>query len=46
MKNRLILIEGIPGLGKITIAIRLKDYLISQGEKVKIFSEGDYLRSI
>lgn len=41
MKNRLILIEGIPGSGKSTIASRIKDYLQNTGIKVKLYSEGD-----
>jgi hypothetical protein len=41
VKNRLILIEGIPGSGKSTIASRLKDYLQNTGIKVKLYSEGD-----
>ena len=41
MKNRLILIEGIPGSGKTTIARKVKEYFEGRGEKVKLFSEGD-----
>lgn len=41
MKNRLILVEGIPGSGKSTIANKIKDYLGSKGIKTKLFNEGD-----
>ncbi|WBW97056.1 thymidylate kinase [Oceanirhabdus sp. W0125-5] len=41
MKNRLILVEGIPGSGKSTIAYKIKEYLESQGIKAKLYSEGD-----
>lgn len=41
VKNRLILIEGIPGSGKSTIANKIKEYLESRGIKVKLYSEGD-----
>jgi hypothetical protein len=41
LKNRLILIEGIPGSGKTTTAARLRDYLTDKGIKVKLYSEGD-----
>lgn len=34
-------IEGIPGSGKTTYAKRLYDHLISQGETVELFNEGD-----
>ena len=41
MKNRLILVEGIPGSGKTTISNKIKEYLESKGIKVKLYSEGD-----
>ena len=41
MKNRLILVEGIPGSGKSTIANKIKDHFETMGIKVKLFSEGD-----
>lgn len=41
MKNRLILIEGIPGSGKTTISKKIKDYLEDKGLKVKLFTEGE-----
>ena len=41
MKNRLILVEGIPGSGKSTISNKIKEYLESKGIKVKLYSEGD-----
>lgn len=41
MKNRLILVEGIPGSGKTTISNRIKQYFESKGIKVKLYNEGD-----
>lgn len=41
MKNRLILIEGIPGSGKSTISSKVRDYLESKGVKVKLYNEGE-----
>lgn len=41
MKNRLILVEGIPGSGKSTISYKIKEYLESKGIKAKLYSEGD-----
>ncbi len=41
MKNRLILIEGIPGSGKSTMAGKLKDYLDSKCIPAKVYREGD-----
>jgi hypothetical protein len=41
MKNRLILIEGIPGSGKTTIAGKLKDFLESIGCHTELYKEGD-----
>jgi len=41
MKNRLILVEGIPGSGKSTIANKIKRYLEEQGIHVRLYSEGD-----
>lgn len=40
MKNRLILVEGIPGAGKTTMAKSIAKDLSSKGMKVKIFEEG------
>lgn len=37
MKNRLILIEGIPGSGKTTIANKLKEHLVNKGVNVKLY---------
>ncbi|BES65530.1 hypothetical protein SANA_19690 [Gottschalkiaceae bacterium SANA] len=39
--NRLILIEGIPGSGKTTMATKVKTYLESCGYPVQLFLEGD-----
>lgn len=39
--NRLILIEGIPGSGKTTMAEKVKSYLENQGKHVRMFQEGD-----
>lgn len=41
MKNKLILIEGIPGSGKTTLAKRLKDYFIDEGYNVQLYNEGE-----
>ncbi|WP_160684526.1 AAA family ATPase [Clostridium sp. C2-6-12] len=41
MKNRLILIEGIPGSGKSTISKKIRDYLINKGLDVDLYNEGD-----
>lgn len=41
MKNRLILIEGIPGSGKSTISSKVRDYLENKGIKVKLYNEGE-----
>lgn len=41
MNNKLILVEGIPGSGKTTIANKIKEYFESQGKKVKLYNEGD-----
>lgn len=41
MKNRLILVEGIPGSGKTTISKKIKDYLENKGLKVRLFKEGE-----
>lgn len=40
MKNRLILLEGIPGSGKTTTARKIKDKLISEGKNVILYEEG------
>jgi hypothetical protein len=42
MKNRLILVEGIPGSGKSTIARKIKEYFESKDIKVNLFNEGDW----
>jgi len=39
--KKLILVEGLPGTGKTTIAKWLSDMLASQGEKTTLLSEGD-----
>lgn len=41
MKNRLILIEGIPGSGKTTISYKVKEYLEAKGKAVRLYREGD-----
>ena len=41
MKNRLILVEGMPGSGKSTISKKIKDYLESNGLDVVLYNEGD-----
>lgn len=41
MQHRLILIEGIPGSGKSTIAKRIEQYLLSKNIKAKMYREGD-----
>lgn len=40
MKEKLILIEGIPGAGKTTMAYKMKDELEKQGCKVNLYAEG------
>lgn len=41
MKNRLILVEGIPGSGKTTVSQKIRDYLIDKRFDVKLYNEGD-----
>lgn len=41
MKNRLILVEGIPGSGKTTISKKIKKHLASKGLEVLLYNEGD-----
>ncbi|WP_297429485.1 thymidylate kinase [Clostridium sp.] len=41
MKNRLILIEGIPGSGKTTISKKIKKFFTNKGFKVELYNEGD-----
>lgn len=41
MKNRLILVEGMPGSGKTTISKKIRDYLVNKGIDVILYSEGD-----
>lgn len=41
MKNRLILVEGIPGSGKTTISKKIRDYLMNKGLDVILYNEGD-----
>jgi len=41
MTRRLILIEGLPGSGKSTIAEMVSEILIEQGKKVQLFQEGN-----
>ena len=40
MKNRLILVEGIPGSGKTTISKKIRDYLMNKGLDVILYNEG------
>ncbi|OPJ58227.1 hypothetical protein [Clostridium oryzae] len=40
MENKLILVEGIPGEGKTTIARKIKEKLISEGKNVILYEEG------
>ncbi|WP_020616405.1 hypothetical protein [Paenibacillus daejeonensis] len=39
-KHRLILIEGLCGTGKTTLAERLNDYLMQQGQRSRLYDEG------
>ena len=39
--KRLILIEGIPGSGKSTVAARVRDHYAEGSQKVAMFTEGD-----
>lgn len=41
MKNRLILVEGIPGSGKTTIADKIRSYLEGKEIKAILYREGD-----
>lgn len=41
MKNRLILVEGIPGSGKTTTSKKIRDYLMNKGLDVILYNEGD-----
>jgi energy-coupling factor transporter ATP-binding protein EcfA2 len=41
MARRLILIEGLPGSGKSTIAKMVSEILIGQGKQVQLFQEGN-----
>ncbi|WP_433751988.1 adenylyl-sulfate kinase [Paenibacillus amylolyticus] len=41
MTRRLILIEGLPGSGKSTVAQMVSEILKSQGKKVQLFQEGN-----
>lgn len=41
MKNKLILVEGIPGSGKSTISSKIANYLKEKGVNAKLFNEGD-----
>jgi len=41
MKNRLILVEGIPGSGKSTISKKIHDYLVNRGLDAVLYNEGD-----
>lgn len=40
MKNRVIIIEGIPGSGKSTSAKKVETYLVEKGIKAKLYNEG------
>lgn len=41
MKNRLILVEGIPGAGKTTISKKIKKHLKDKGLDAVLYNEGD-----
>ena len=41
MKTKLILVEGIPGSGKSTIAKKIAAFLKEKGLRVKLYNEGD-----
>ena len=41
MDTKLILVEGIPGSGKSTIANKIREYLESQNIDTTLFNEGD-----
>ncbi|GAB1157036.1 hypothetical protein YWY31_30610 [Paenibacillus illinoisensis] len=41
MARQLILVEGLPGSGKSTIAKMVSDILIQRGQRVQLFQEGD-----
>ncbi|WP_251035033.1 adenylyl-sulfate kinase [Paenibacillus polymyxa] len=41
MTRKLILIEGLPGSGKSTVAKMVSEILIEQGKKVQLFQEGN-----
>lgn len=41
MARQLILIEGLPGSGKSTIAKMVSEILIDQGKQVQLFQEGN-----
>lgn len=41
MDRRLILIEGLPGSGKSTVAKMVSEILIGQGKEVQLFQEGN-----
>jgi thymidylate kinase len=42
MQRQLILIEGIPGVGKTTTAQNIKKFLDKKGIKSKLFLEGNF----
>lgn len=41
MARRLILIEGLPGSGKSTVAEMVSEILKGQGKEVQLFQEGN-----
>jgi len=42
MNSQLVLVEGIPGVGKTTMAKKIKEYLDKQNVQSKLYLEGDF----
>jgi tRNA uridine 5-carbamoylmethylation protein Kti12 len=42
MRNQLILVEGIPGVGKTTMAKKIKEHFDKQNIQSKLYLEGDF----